>query len=85
MSPAHSLDFRAAGAVLVHRFPHAAGMRKRGRDRHAYGDKNPREQKDKQQSGSQAMHGYKMLVTRIGDARPTRKSLAHDMSGRISK
>ncbi len=51
------LYFTAAGALMAHRFPHAAGMRQGRRDRHAHRDKDPDEQKHKQQSGGQAMHG----------------------------
>ena len=57
VSSAHRLYLAAVRAVIVHRLPHAAGMRQRRRDRHAYGDKDPREQKNQQASGGQTMHG----------------------------
>ncbi len=54
---AYGLDFANAGAMIVRRLPHAAGMRRWSGDRQAYGDKNPREQKHQQQSGGLAIHG----------------------------
>ncbi len=57
VSSTHGLDFAAARALIVHRLPHAAGVRQGRRDRHAEGNKNPREQKNQHQSGGQAMHG----------------------------
>lgn len=48
---AHRLYFATAGAVVLHRLPHTAGMRRRSRDRHGYRDKRARKQEHKQQSG----------------------------------
>ena len=82
VSSAHRLYFAAAGAVIVHRLPHAAGMRQRRRDRHAHGDKYPDEQKHQQHL---AVRRYivrlRMLITSIGDARPARKCLNQQSRG----
>ena len=79
---AYGLDFANAGTMIVHRLPHAAGMRQGGRDRHTNGDKDPREQKHQQQSGGQAIHGWITTAgTRIGDARPARKYLHQQSRG----
>jgi len=59
VSSAHRLYLMAAGTVIVHCLSHAAGMWKRRRNRHAHGDKDPCEQKHKQQSGRQAMHDFR--------------------------
>ena len=79
---AYGLHFANAGTMIVHRLPHAAGMRKGGRNRHPNGDKDPREQKHQQQSGGQAIHGWITNAgTRIGDARPARKYLHQQSRG----
>jgi hypothetical protein len=49
-------EFRAGRAMVVHRLPHAARMRGRGRDRHGRGGERPHQQKNQKQSGCQAMH-----------------------------
>jgi hypothetical protein len=51
-------DFDAAGAMLVHWLPHAAGMRRRRGDCQSYGGKSAHEHENKQQSGGQAVHDW---------------------------
>jgi hypothetical protein len=58
MFAATVLDFEAAGAVLVHWLPHAAGMRRRRGDCQSNGGKSAHEHENKQQSGGQAVHGW---------------------------
>ena len=58
MFAAKVLDFDAAGAMLVHWLPHAAGMRRRRGDCQSYGGKSAHEHENKQQSGGQAVHGW---------------------------
>lgn len=72
---AHRLHFATAGAVVVHRLPHTAGMGRRSRDRHGRGDKRAREQEHKQQSGGKAMHNGQLAAPRIGYGASARKGL----------
>ncbi len=55
---AHCLDVPAAGAVVVHRLPHTAGMRQGSGNRQGRRGQCAHEQQDKQQSGGQAIHGW---------------------------
>ncbi len=66
------LDFTMAAAVIVHRLPrtagvhssivhrhpHAAGLRHGSRKRQGCRNKRARKQQHKQQSGGQAIHGW---------------------------
>ena len=57
MLAAHGLYVASAGAVLVHRLPHTAGVGQRSGDRQGHRDERARKQQHKQQSGGQAIHG----------------------------
>jgi hypothetical protein len=57
-SAVHSLDLAAAGAVIVHRLPHAAGMGQGRGNGHGHPDKRAREQQHKQRSGGHAKHDW---------------------------
>lgn len=55
---ASGLEFKAAGAVIMHWLPHATGMWQRSRYRQGHGGKRAHEQQNEQQSGGQAVHGW---------------------------
>jgi hypothetical protein len=68
------LDFKASGAVLVHRLPQATGMRGQWcGDRQSDGGYGAHEQQNEQHSGGQTVHDWfgssKLLCKRIGYGR----------------
>jgi hypothetical protein len=58
VSAANILDFKAAGALLVHWLPHATSVRWRRGHRQSDRGNRAHEQQNKQQSGGQATHGW---------------------------
>ena len=73
---------RLPGAVIVHRLPHAAGVRQGRRDRHAHGDKYPASRNTNNNLAvRRCMVRLQIPVTRIGDARPARKCLNQQSRG----
>ena len=51
-----NLAGEAAGAMVMHRLPDAAGVRRRSRDRQGHRGKSAHQQQNQQYSGSQAVH-----------------------------
>ena len=67
---AYGLHFANAGAMIVHRLPHAAGMRQGGGDRQPNGTKIP---ESRNTSSNLAVRRYMVVAnagTSIGDAGP---------------
>ena len=57
-----SLELGIVGSTIVHRLPHAAGMRRRGRDRQSHGSEDTHQQQNQHESGGQSMHGFKFCL-----------------------
>ena len=55
---AYGLELESAGTMIMQRFPQAAGMWGRSRDRQGDGSEGAHEKQNKQQSGGQTAHGW---------------------------
>jgi hypothetical protein len=62
-------EFKATGAMIVHRLPYTAGMRQGSRDRQTHGKESAHERENEQQSGGQAVHGWLVARQMFGKVR----------------
>jgi hypothetical protein len=63
-APRRNLEFRIVGSTVVHRLPHAAGVRRRRRDRQGHRSEQARQQQNQHESGGQTTHGLQILLRR---------------------
>jgi hypothetical protein len=63
-APKKSVEPGIGRRAIVHRFPQATRVRRRGGDRHSQRAEPARQEQNQQESGGQTMHGLQILIRR---------------------